>query len=145
LEFFTGNEQETYEIGRRLGEAIGAGTHIALDGDLGAGKTVFTRGLAGSFGIKSGVKSPTFTLVREYHGEEDIAHFDLYRLEDEEELFETGFYEYLDSDCIVIAEWAVKFPGVMGEDAITVNIERVGEDARRITVLGTEKWGIETI
>lgn len=145
MDFITRSERETFDIGKRLGAQLAEGMTVALNGDLGAGKTVFTRGIAAAHGVEKGVKSPTFTLVREYCGDVNIAHFDLYRLGSEEELFDVGFYEYLEGENIVIAEWEELFPGVMGEKTIHVNISRIGDDERKIKINGLEKWGIEEI
>lgn len=105
LTYITRSPEETYALGRRLGEALRPGMVLLLDGDLGAGKTCLAGGILQGLGVAEHVTSPTYTLVNEYEGRVRIAHFDLYRLDDPEELFDIGFEEYLDGERVVLIEW----------------------------------------
>lgn len=127
----TQNEQQTEDAGRALAETLRGGEVITLRGDLGAGKTVFTRGLARGLGIASPILSPTFTIVREYTGRLKLYHFDFYRLTEAEELGEIGFEEYMQSDAVVVIEWAELFPEVLPARRISVQIEASGAAAGR--------------
>lgn len=103
-------------LGREIGSGLEAGAVLALQGDLGAGKTHFTKGLAEGLGCSSEVTSPTFTLVHEYHGGRlPLYHFDFYRMESEDEVLRVGWDEYLDEEGVLVIEWPDKFPGLMPE------------------------------
>ncbi|MBE6625772.1 MAG: tRNA (adenosine(37)-N6)-threonylcarbamoyltransferase complex ATPase subunit type 1 TsaE [Ruminococcaceae bacterium] len=135
------NAEETEALGARLGESIQNSDKlffIAMYGDLGAGKTVFVRGLASVLSPGSRVKSPTYTLVNEYRkGSRPLFHFDLYRISDSDELDGFGFEEYLkNGNCI--AEWSENLGDDIPENTIFVKIEKIGESDRRITVDGAE-------
>lgn len=136
--------EETEALGKKLGDALIQNkvkrAFITLDGEMGVGKTVFTRGFASAFGIK-GVKSPTYTIVNEYRcGDNRIFHFDLYRIEDYLDLESIGFDDYVRSDGYSIAEWSVRVPDEIPEDAIRVCISRSSEntEARIIEISGIE-------
>ena len=137
----TASPEETEAAGRALGEAvcrrIGSGTpppFIALRGDLGAGKTVFVRGLASVLSPGSRVKSPTFTIVNEYRrGPVPLFHFDLYRVAAPDELDGVGFEWYLASG-VCVAEWSERLGDALPENTVSVTIEKTGEDTRRITI-----------
>ena len=135
----TRGPEETEAFGRRVGELIaasGARPFVAMYGDLGAGKTVFVRGLASALSPGSRVKSPTYTLVNEYRrGPVPFFHFDLYRLGSEEELGGFGFEDYL-GEGICAAEWSERLGTALPPDAVTVRIEKLEGDGRRITVAG---------
>lgn len=110
------------------------GGFVALDGDLGAGKTAFVRGMASLLSPGSRVKSPTYTIVNEYlRGKIPFYHFDLYRVNDPDELWGIGFDDYL-SGGICVAEWSSAVPAAVPDDAIRVTIEKTGDESRRITV-----------
>ena len=115
---------------------------IALQGDLGAGKTVFAKGFAEGMGVTQVVSSPTFTIMRLYEGNElTLAHFDAYRLEDEEELIAIGGEEYLGAEGVCLVEWPGRIRGLLPPDTIWISIEKdpiQGEDIRLITVEGEE-------
>lgn len=129
--------EDTERIGANLAELVrecGKPCFIALNGDLGAGKTAFVRGFASVLSPGSRVKSPSYTIVNEYRrGNVPVFHFDFYRLEDEDGLDSIGFDEYLASG-ICICEWCEKIDTVRPADAITVTIEKLSESVRRITV-----------
>lgn len=141
MKFITHSTAETELLGARLAEAVlneNKLFFIAMFGDLGAGKTVFVRGLASVLSPGSRVKSPTYTLVNEYRkGKIPLFHFDLYRIEDTTELDGFGFEEYLkNGNCI--AEWSEKLGGDLPENSITVKIEKLDENQRGITIEGVE-------
>ena len=141
MEFLTKNEGETQQLGRRLGEKLTPGVVVAYTGDLGAGKTAFTRGLAQGLGIADRVTSPTFNIVNEYEGGRlPLFHFDLYRLGGADELFDIGWEDYLTRGGVCAVEWSENVADAL-ENPITVRIERVpdsGDDCRRITITGGE-------
>ena len=138
MEYLSHSEQETETLGAALAQRLHGGDVIAYRGDLGAGKTAFTRGLARGLGCTGRVTSPTFTIVNEYEGEIPLFHFDLYRLGDEEELWDIGWEDYLDRGGVCAVEWSESFPGAIPPEAVTVTIRRCpeNEDWRRITVEG---------
>ena len=109
---------------------------MALYGELGAGKTVFTRGLAVGLGVSMSVSSPTFTIVNEYPGDIPLFHFDMYRLEGENELFDIGWDDYLDRGGVCAVEWSENVPGAFTPGAIVVKFENLGGDSRRIEIRG---------
>lgn len=139
--YLTDNPNETEELGKRIAAFIDNKNgffFIAMYGDLGAGKTVFVRGLASVLSPGSRVKSPTYTLVNEYRkGKKPLFHFDLYRVENPDELDGFGFDEYLSSgNCI--AEWSENLGERLPENAVKVKIEKLGDNQRRITVDGLD-------
>ena len=134
--FYTNSPQETEAVGEALGKAVTPGTVIAYRGDLGAGKTAFTRGLARGLGSDESVTSPTYTIVNEYlSGRMPLFHFDMYRLKSSDDLFDIGWDDYLDRGGVCAVEWSENVADAM-EDAIFVTIEKTGEDSRCITVEG---------
>ena len=122
----------TEELAQELAQQLEPGDVIGLDGDLGAGKTVFVKGLARGLGIAANIKSPTFNLVRSYEGRLPLFHFDISRLDDTAELFEIGFSEYFEKGGAVVVEWAEKAEELMPDDAFWISIRRTGDDTRRI-------------
>ena len=130
----TNCEIETINEGEKLGRALSPGAVVALYGGLGAGKTAFTRGLAAGLGISHNVSSPTFTIVNEYPGEIPLFHFDMYRLENETELFDIGWDDYLDRRGVCAVEWSEKVPAAFPPDTIVVKIEILGGDRRRLEI-----------
>ena len=138
MEFLTNSPEETEAVGKRLGQALKPGAVIAYQGDLGAGKTAFTRGVALGLGAKEQVTSPTYTIVNEYlSGKYPLFHFDMYRLASSDDLFDIGWEDYLDRGGICAVEWSENVADAM-ENAIVVTIEKLGEDARRFTIEGGE-------
>ncbi|HET9298941.1 MAG TPA: tRNA (adenosine(37)-N6)-threonylcarbamoyltransferase complex ATPase subunit type 1 TsaE [Candidatus Polarisedimenticolaceae bacterium] len=129
-------EDETFALGRRTGQALRGGSLVVLQGELGAGKTVFARGVAVGLGIpEADVSSPTFTLVQEYRGGRlPLFHADLYRLEAEAEIGALGIEDMLQAGGVVLVEWGERLPGHLKRGATTVRFEDLGEDARRIHV-----------
>ena len=134
--FETNSPTQTENIGAALGKIIKPGTVIAYRGDLGAGKTAFTRGLARGLGCTEIVTSPTYTIVNEYLGGRiPLFHFDMYRLRSSDDLFDIGWEDYLDRGGVCAVEWSENVADAM-EDAIYITIEKLGEDSRRITLEG---------
>ncbi len=129
---YSKTEKETEKAGYELGKTLRGGDIVALNGDLGTGKTVFTRGIARALGISAPIQSPTFTIVREYRGELRLCHFDLYRVTEAEELYEIGFDDYLDDDTVAVIEWADMFPEVIPKKAVRVTIGYCPDGRRRI-------------
>ena len=138
--FITSSTEETERLGRILAEKIDAShkprAFIALRGEMGVGKTAFVRGFASQFEISS-VKSPTYTVVNEYRGKKNIYHFDMYRIESEDDLYSIGFDEYVDKDGICISEWSENVEDFIPDDAIHVTITRAAdcEGKREIEII----------
>ena len=131
--------KETEEFAAKLAETISSGTVIAMKGDLGAGKTCFTRGFANGMGYVGDVNSPTFAIVNEYLGGRlPVYHFDMYRISGWEDLYTTGYFEYMESGGVLIIEWSENIEQALPSDVVTVTIEKCGEDERKITVEGLE-------
>ena len=133
VEFVTNSELETEELGARLARRLEPGAVVAFTGDLGAGKTAFTRGLARGLGIPDRVTSPTFTIVNEYEGGRlPLFHFDMYRLASSEELFDIGWEDYLVRGGVCAVEWSENVSDALEEDVISVEICRGEAESRRI-------------
>lgn len=122
--------EDTEKIGELIAEKLCGNEVIALFGGLGMGKTAFTRGLCRGLGVNDGVSSPTFALVNEYHGKYNIYHFDMYRVTSWEDLYSTGFFDYLDNGVLVI-EWSENIEGALPENAIRINISKGDSDEER--------------
>lgn len=136
MTFHTYTAEQTEALGQALGQRLQGGEIIAYEGDLGAGKTAFTRGLARGLGISMRVTSPTYTVVNEYNGGRlELFHFDMYRLGSSDELFDIGWEDYLLRGGVCAVEWSENVSDAM-EDAITVRIEKASEEERIITIEG---------
>lgn len=135
MEYITHSLAETEELGCRLGRTLGPGAVVAYFGGLGMGKTAFTRGLARGLGCRGRVTSPTFTIVNEYDGPTPLFHFDMYRLADADALFDIGWEDYLDRGGVCAVEWSENVTEAM-EGAVSVTIDVLGENTRRITISG---------
>ena len=134
MEYITHSPEETESVGQALGEKLMPGTVLAYEGDLGAGKTAFTRGLARGLGATEAVTSPTYTIVNEYlSGRMPLFHFDMYRLASSDDLWDIGWEDYLERGGVCAVEWSENVADAM-EGAIRVRIEKLGEDSRRITI-----------
>lgn len=131
-------EGDTYRLGKQMGENAQKGQIFCLSGDLGVGKTVFTKGFAVGLGITEPISSPTFTIVQEYEqGELPLYHFDVYRIEDIEEMEEIGYEDYFYGNGVCLIEWAVRIKELLPEDYIQITIEKdldKGFDYRMISV-----------
>ncbi len=139
MEFITNSPAQTEAVGAALAQRLTPGTVIAYRGDLGAGKTAFTRGLAKGLGIAESVTSPTYTIVNEYtSGRLPLFHFDMYRLGSEEELFDIGWEDYLERGGVCAVEWSENVWDAL-EQPIIVTISRLGEDSRKIVIEGGDR------
>lgn len=140
----TNNREETFELGRSLGEQAQKGEVYCLSGDLGTGKTVFTQGFARGIGITEPVNSPTFTIVSEYEeGRLPLYHFDVYRIEDIEEMEEIGYEDYFFGEGVCLVEWAELIKELLPETYVTITIEKnpeKGFDYRKITVENSKPY-----
>ena len=142
MEYCSNSERDTEELGRRLGERVVPGTVIAYTGDLGAGKTAFTRGLAQGLGVPGQVTSPTFPIVNEYEGGRlPLFHFDMYRLGSADELFDIGWEDYLARGGVCAVEWSENVADAL-TDAISITIEKdpAQLDWRKITIEGGARF-----
>ena len=136
MEFITNSPEETEAIGAALGKLLVPGTVIAYKGDLGAGKTAFTRGLSRGLGCRELVTSPTYTIVNEYLGGRlPLFHFDMYRLHSSDDLFDIGWDDYLDRGGVCAVEWSENVADAM-EDAMVITIDKLGDSSRKITIEG---------
>ena len=134
MEYITKSPEETENIGAALAKKLKPGTVIAYRGDLGAGKTAFTRGLARGLGYADSVTSPTYTIVNEYLGGRlPLFHFDMYRLTSADDLWDIGWEDYLERGGVCAVEWSENVTDAM-EGAITVSIEKLDDSTRRITI-----------
>jgi len=141
-EFITVSPEQTFKIGQNIAKNLkpGYGHIIALNGELGSGKTCLTKGIADSLGIKETITSPTYTIVNEYllEGSGVLYHIDTYRLNDERDFEDIGGVEILSSNNICIIEWSDKIKNLLPENVITINIEITGLETRKITIKGIE-------
>ena len=144
---FSSSEAETEQAGADFAKTLRPGAVVALYGGLGAGKTAFVRGMARGMGIKTRVYSPTFTIVNEYRAPApreggagaELCHFDMYRLEGAEELFNIGWEDYLRRGAVCAVEWSENVEEAFEGDEMRVHIEHAGGDRRKITIEGGEK------
>ena len=135
----TNSPEQTSLLGEKIANLIQDNLIICLEGDLGAGKTLFTQSLCKALKVKEIVTSPTFNLMNVYEGKKRIYHFDLYRLEQPEDLEEIGFYEYTDvEDEVVLIEWPDRFFAYMPEDYLHLKIERGDSEQKRIITINLE-------
>ncbi|MCJ7689384.1 MAG: tRNA (adenosine(37)-N6)-threonylcarbamoyltransferase complex ATPase subunit type 1 TsaE [Clostridiaceae bacterium] len=137
MEFIVTSVEETYKIGKLIGLLVNSGDIICLIGDLGTGKTQITKGIASGLGIEDHITSPTFTIVNEYTGRLKLYHFDVYRVNDPDEIASIGFDEYIFSDAVSIIEWANYIEELIPPDNLTITIEKLiefGDDYRKINI-----------
>ena len=141
MEYISCSEFDTEQIGEQLASQLRPGDVVAYSGGLGMGKTAFTRGLARGLGYSGRVTSPTFTIVNEYPGVLPLFHFDMYRLEDSDALFDIGWDDYLSRGGVCAVEWSEQVADAIPVDAVTVVIRRHPEEEnwRIITVEGVER------
>lgn len=137
--FITKSEADTEKTGEKLAGYLTGGEVIAFTGDLGAGKTCFTRGLAKGLGFKGTVTSPTFAIINEYSGGQlNLYHFDMYRVTGWEDLYSTGYFDYLEAGGVIAAEWSENITSALPPHTIYVSIEKIDETSRKITVTGVD-------
>ena len=128
------DEEMTKHIGEKLGRLLKPNDVIALNGDLGAGKTLMTKSIAKSMGIEEYITSPTFTIVQEYEGTLPLYHFDVYRIADEEEMYYIGFEEYLSKKGVCIIEWASLIPNILPKDRLEIELSYAGDSGRNMKI-----------
>jgi tRNA threonylcarbamoyladenosine biosynthesis protein TsaE len=135
IKITTHSPEETIRAGEKLGSLLGPGDMIAYKGGLGAGKTTFTRGIAIGLGLGDNVTSPTFALVNEYRGDKmNLYHFDMYRIENGDDLESTGFYDYPFEENAAVIEWSENIVEFLPDSTIYVTIDTLGENEREITI-----------
>ena len=140
MEFLTNSPEQTEAVGEALAKVLMPGAVIAYRGDLGAGKTAFTRGLARGLNCTDRVTSPTYTIVNEYlSGRLPLFHFDMYRLASSDDLFDIGWEDYLLRGGVCAVEWSENVDDAM-EEAVYITIEKLGEDSRCITIEGGSRY-----
>ena len=138
-EIITKSPAETESFAERLAEHLSGGEVIAFRGSMGMGKTCFTRGLARGLGYSGQVTSPTFALVNEYIGGRlPLYHFDMYRVESWEDLYSSGYFDYIEAGGVIAAEWSENIENALEGKVITVNFERLDDNTRKITVTGAD-------
>lgn len=134
-EFVTGSPAETEALASRLAQELRGGEVLAFTGGMGMGKTAFIRGLVRGLGAGDVVSSPTFTLVNEYSGRLTVEHFDMYRVESWDDLYSTGFFDYLDTDSVLAIEWSENIEGALPENAVRIHIRQGASENQRILVI----------
>lgn len=140
MEYITHSPEETEALGAKFADSLHGGDVVAFSGDLGAGKTAFTRGVLRGLGYTGRVTSPTFAIANEYHTDHaDVAHFDLYRILDSEALFEIGFDEYLDGSKIVLIEWSENAADILPDSYKTVHIQYGNAENDRVVTIDEVK------
>ncbi len=131
---------ETLAIAEDFAKSLDPGAVVAYLGDLGAGKTAFTTGIVKGLGINCDVSSPTFAICNEYRGNDKILyHFDMYRVDGWDDLYSTGFFDYLDTDAYICTEWSENIFGALPSDSIIVEISKLGENERQIKIYSKEE------
>lgn len=140
LRFYSDSVADTESIAEKLGSALKSGTVIAYFGGLGMGKTAFTRGLAKGMGITADVSSPTFAIVNDYGGNPPLVHFDMYKVDTWDDLYSSGFFDYLDMGAVLAVEWSENIENALPDDTVKVIIEQgETENQRIITIEGIDE------
>ncbi len=137
-EYRTASEEETAAVAKKTAEILKPGDVVAFRGGLGAGKTTFTRYLCEALDCRDDVSSPTFALVHCYRAKMPVCHFDMYRIHSFDDLYSTGFFDYLDIGALLLIEWSENVEEFLPEERITITIERLSDTERKITVEGRE-------
>lgn len=137
----TQSSEDTIKLGEKIGSLLKSGDVIAYSGGLGAGKTTITRGISIGLGLGDEVISPTFSLVNEYTGNNArLYHFDMYRITSPDDLETTGFYDYLEDGGILAIEWSENIESELPENTIRINIDRIDDNTRKITIDGDDRF-----
>lgn len=137
LKMLTSTSEETKKIGYKIGKLLKGGDIVCMIGDLGAGKTTLTQSIAEGLEVDDYVTSPTFTIVNEYQGRYPLYHFDVYRIEDVDEMYDIGFEEYLYSDGVIIIEWANIIEDILPKERLNIEIKTgKGQNEREINIYG---------
>lgn len=124
--------EETRSIGHKVGKRLRPGDMICLNGDLGAGKTTLTKAIAEALGIDDTITSPSFTIVNEYYGDVNLYHFDVYRIDDIEEMYDLGYEEYFYSDGICVIEWSDMIEEILPKERLVITLLNTGTDDSRL-------------
>ena len=133
--YITKSYLETVALAERIAKNLPEGTVIGYLGDLGAGKTAFTTGLVKGLGIEADVSSPTFAICNEYKGNDKILyHFDMYRIDGWDDLYSTGFFDYLETEAYIAAEWSENIFGTLPDDAVIVDISKISDNEREFKI-----------
>ena len=135
-EFVTHSYEETLQMAADFAKTVKKGTVIGFIGGLGMGKTAFTSGFVKGLGINADVSSPTFAICNEYIGNDcRVYHFDMYRIESWDDLYSTGFFDYIDSGAYILAEWSENVFGALPDDSVIIEIEKIGDNDRRFKIM----------
>lgn len=134
MKFITKDENETYKLGESIGRIVKSGTVFSLNGDLGAGKTHFTKGLAAGLEVEDYITSPSFTILNEYEGRLELHHFDVYRINDIFEMNEIGFEDYLYGNGVCVVEWGDMVKELLPFDTINISIKTIEDSVREIDI-----------
>ena len=135
-EFVTHSYEETLQMAADFAKTVKKGTVIGFIGGLGMGKTAFTSGFVKGLGINADVSSPTFAICNEYIGNDcRVHHFDMYRIESWDDLYSTGFFDYIDSGAYILAEWSENVFGALPDDSVIIEIEKLGDNDRRFKIM----------
>ena len=132
IEFSSKSAKETIALGEKLAKKLDGGTVVAFYGGLGMGKTTLISGIAKGMGLTCNVSSPTFAIVNVYGEHNELCHFDMYRVESWDDLYSTGFFDYLDTGAVLVIEWSENIESALPECAIRISIRRGEEDNQRI-------------
>jgi tRNA threonylcarbamoyladenosine biosynthesis protein TsaE len=136
----TTSVEQTELLGKNFASRLKKGDVIAFEGGLGAGKTAFVRGLSDGLGVLGEICSPTYSLVNEYKGKINLYHFDMYRIESVEDVYSTGFYDYLDCNDIIAIEWSENISNILPENTVFIKIEVIDENTRAFIIDGDERF-----
>lgn len=135
-ELVTHSYEETLQMAADFAKTVKKGTVIGFIGGLGMGKTAFTSGFVKGLGINADVSSPTFAICNEYIGNDcRVYHFDMYRIESWDDLYSTGFFDYIDSGAYILAEWSENIFGALPDDSVIIEIEKLGDNDRRFKIM----------
>ena len=143
ITIFVENLEATLSLGKKLGELLQPGMLITLDGDLGAGKTTFTKGIGQGLQIKRVINSPTFTILKQYRGRLQLSHFDAYRLEGQDN--DLGFEEIFDSDDVCVVEWPEFISDILPEKRLEIQINKIDENARKFVLKAIGKEYVQLL
>lgn len=133
--FVTESYEQTVELAEKFAKTLKKGSVVAFLGGLGMGKTAFTTGLAKGLGINADVSSPTFAICNTYIGDENtLCHYDMYRVDGWDDLYSTGFFDYLDTDAYIAVEWSENIYGALPDDTVVVEIESLGDNKRKFKI-----------
>jgi tRNA threonylcarbamoyladenosine biosynthesis protein TsaE len=145
IKYYSHSEEETILFGEKIGELVEGGQIILLSGDLGVGKTILVQGIGAGLEVDEDITSPTYNLINEYEGQLSLYHMDLYRLEEEEELYDLGFEEYIESDGVVVIEWPDIAYDLLPPDFIYIKFELIDNDVRKILLEAEGEKGIKLL